>query len=81
MKRDDLTAAMRRMKVETGSLICLGCGYECSCSIHGCRILREAADTLENDAHHIQALQRDAYGLRRLLQEYPEVREVEHDGT
>lgn len=40
----DLAAALHRMKVETGSLACLGCGYEHNCSIHGCTILREAEE-------------------------------------
>lgn len=43
----DIVAALRRLKVETGSLACLGCGYEQSCGIHGCAILRAAADLLE----------------------------------
>lgn len=69
MKRDDLTAALRRMKVETGGLVCLGCGHECGCSAHGCRILRDAAELLERDAERMQSLRRDVYGLRRLLRE------------
>lgn len=42
MQREDLMAAVGRLKVETGSLACLGCGYEHSCAIHGCSIIREA---------------------------------------
>ncbi len=45
--REVLLAALRRMQVETGSLVCLGCGYEHNCSIHGCAILREAVKALE----------------------------------
>ena len=33
--------------METGSLSCLGCGHEHSCNVHGCAILREAADLIE----------------------------------
>lgn len=33
--------------MQTRSLACLGCGYEHNCGIHGCRILRDAADRLE----------------------------------
>ena len=33
--------------VETGSLICMGCGHEHNCGIHGCAIIREAAVRLE----------------------------------
>ena len=37
-----LLAALRSLKVQTGSLACLGCGYEHNCSTQGCAILREA---------------------------------------
>ena len=47
MTKPELIAALKRLKVETGSLVCLGCGYEHNCGIHGCAILREAADALE----------------------------------
>lgn len=47
MKTNELIAALRRLKVETGSLACLGCGYEHNCGVHGCAILREAVDRLE----------------------------------
>lgn len=47
MRDEDLLAALRRLRVQTGSLACLGCGYEHNCGIHGCRILRDAADRLE----------------------------------
>lgn len=39
-------AALRRMQVETGSLVCLGCGQEHNCGVHGCAILREAVEAL-----------------------------------
>ena len=42
MTRNELLAALRQLKVQTGSLACLGCGYEHNCGIHGCAILREA---------------------------------------
>ena len=49
-ERKDVIAALRRLRVQTGSLACLGCGYEQSCGIiHGCAILRAAADLLERD--------------------------------
>jgi len=47
MRTEDILAALRRLKVETGSLACLGCGREHDCGIHGCRIVREAADLIE----------------------------------
>ena len=49
MKRDEIVAGLRRQRVETGSIACLGCGWENSCGVHGCRIMREAADMLEDD--------------------------------
>lgn len=47
MKRDELIRALRRLKVETGSLACLGCGHEHSCSVHGCVIITEAIAQLK----------------------------------
>ena len=47
MNDRDLIAALRRLKVETGSIACLDCGYEHNCSIYGCRIMRLAAERLE----------------------------------
>lgn len=47
MKIENLIAALRRLKVQTGSLACLVCGLEHDCGVHGCRILREAAEELE----------------------------------
>lgn len=42
----EIAAALNWLKVETGSLACLGCEHESGCSIHGCAILRDAADAL-----------------------------------
>lgn len=47
MKNKDILTALRRLKVETGSLACMGCGREHDCGIHGCRIVREAVDLIE----------------------------------
>lgn len=44
MNDKDLLQALRRLKVETGSLACMGCGYEHNCGVHGCAILRKAAE-------------------------------------
>lgn len=46
MPYEELIQALNRLKVQTGSLACLGCGYEQSCVARGCRILREAAERL-----------------------------------
>ena len=47
MRTEEILTAMRRLKVETGSLACMGCGREHDCGIHGCQIVREAADLIE----------------------------------
>lgn len=47
MRDEELLAALRRLKVETGSLACMGCGYEHNCGIHGCAILRKTIAWLE----------------------------------
>ena len=47
MSDRELIASLRRLKVQTGSLVCLGCGYEHNCGIHGCRILRETVAWME----------------------------------
>ncbi len=47
MKTDELIKALGRLKVQTGSLDCLGCGHEQNCGVHGCAIIREAADKLQ----------------------------------
>ena len=46
MTTNDLLQALARLRVETGSLACLGCGREHNCCTKGCRILREAADLI-----------------------------------
>lgn len=43
-----LIEALLSLSVETGSLVCLGCGHEHNCSIHGCAILRQAAEQFLN---------------------------------
>lgn len=42
-----LINALRRVSVETGSIVCLGCGHEHNCGTGGCAIIREAADKLQ----------------------------------
>ena len=43
MKTDELIKSLQSLKVQTGSLACLGCGHEHNCGVHGCAIAREAA--------------------------------------
>ena len=46
MTMTELITALQRLKVETGSIACLGCGHEHNCGIHGCAIIREAVHRL-----------------------------------
>ena len=48
MTNEEIVKWLRSKKVETGSLLCLGCGYEHHCSVHGCAVMRAAADAMEN---------------------------------
>lgn len=48
MNTQTLVSALRRLKVQTGSLACLGCGHEHNCGIHGCAIIREAAERISS---------------------------------
>lgn len=47
MKRADLIKALDRLKIETGSIACLGCGHEHNCSTQGCALIRAAVEELE----------------------------------
>ena len=47
MKNEEILIALRRLKVETGSLTYISCGREHDCGIHGCQIVREAAKLIE----------------------------------
>lgn len=46
MTISELIKALQRLKVETESFACLGCGHEHNCGIRGCAIIREAAERL-----------------------------------
>lgn len=59
MNRSDTISGLKQLKVETGSLACLGCGYEHKCTTSGCAIIRSAIALLEKmggddnaDHHH-----------------------------
>ena len=47
MSGAELIKALRRLKVETGALACLGCGHEHNCGTQGCAILRDAIAEIE----------------------------------
>lgn len=48
MTINELIKSLQRLKVETGSIACLGCGHEHNCGIHGCAIIREATEKLDD---------------------------------
>ena len=52
MTDKELIASLRRLRVQTGSLACLGCGREHNCGIHGCAILRETIAFVEKKLGH-----------------------------
>lgn len=58
MKDADLIRALKRMGVQTGGLICLGCGHEHNCGVHGCAVIREAAQRLEELLKYKAAIDR-----------------------
>ena len=64
MSDSELVSAIRRLKVETGSLACMGCGHEHNCGVSGCAVMREAADRIANQSTHIAALQKEIEKLR-----------------
>lgn len=64
MTKLELIKALSRLKVETGSLACLGCGYERNCSTQGCRILREAEMLIANVAPVRHGYWRKVVGTR-----------------
>ena len=47
MTRAELIKALDRLKIETGSIACLGCGHEHNCSTQGCALIRAAIDALQ----------------------------------
>ena len=68
MTNTELSDALRRIAPETGSLVCLGCGYEHDCGIHGCALLREASERLRGidarpSAHFVHDGPRFAHGV------------------
>lgn len=48
MTTGTLIKALKRLKVQTGSLACLGCGHKHNCGVHGCAIIRAAVEALQN---------------------------------
>ena len=47
MNREQLLHGLRQLKVQTGSLACMGCQHEDNCGIKGCALIRAAIEQLE----------------------------------
>ena len=68
---------LKHMKVETGSFVCLGCGHEHNCSIHGCAILRDAVECIEEMKRVLQESEAAREDLgKRLAEAQKELAEV-----
>lgn len=61
--------ALKRLKVETGSLACSGCGKEHNCGIHGCAIIRDALEHMEAARQTVDVLEKYADQLERELKD------------
>lgn len=44
----ELIKSLQRLEAESGSIVCLDCGYEHNCDILGCAIIREATEKLDD---------------------------------
>ena len=47
MNREQLLHGLRHLKVQTGSLACMGCQHEDNCGIKGCALIRAAVEQLD----------------------------------
>lgn len=45
-KMHDLVRQLRRLSIERRPEACLGCGSEHGCSVHGCAVIKQAADAI-----------------------------------
>ena len=59
MKTDESIKALGRRKVQTASLVSLGCGHEHNCGVHGCVIMREAAVRLSLYEHALEQVAKE----------------------
>ena len=80
MTTEEVIAALQRMKVQTGSLVCLGCGREHNCGIHGCAILLAAKQELERQAEKIKELEAKIPRWIPCSERMPEAAKEENDG-
>lgn len=69
MRPHEIVRALRRLRVETGSLACAGCGHEHNCGLHGCAIIRGAGNLIDSQRALIQALKQANDDHRDMLAE------------
>lgn len=62
MNRGQLIHGLRQLKVQTGSLACMGCQHEDNCGIKGCALIRAAVEQLEVFRGFEEWLQKQAMG-------------------
>lgn len=79
MTTQKIIRALRRLQVETGSLACLGCGHENSCSTKGCAILRQAAEELEQQGMELEGMRSAANSLKMHLEKVTAERDAAVD--
>ena len=46
---ENLIKQLHRLAVERRPEACLGCGFEHSCSLHGCAVIKAATEKLEKE--------------------------------
>ena len=59
MTTENLIKHLNRLRVQTGSLACLGCKHEDACGVHGCAIMREAAVRLSLYEHALKQVAKE----------------------
>ena len=69
MTREEVLQALRRIKVNTGSLACLGCEHEHGCSVHGCAVINAAMREINLLAAENAARREQCDALREQLEE------------
>lgn len=70
MTDKQLSDQLRKLKIDTKSIACLGCGHENNCSVHGCNLISMAADRLaayEQAIETIKVMRTAASGVGKSL--------------
>ena len=70
MKDKQLSDQLRKLRIDTKSIACLGCGHENNCSVHGCNLIGMAADRLaayEQAIETIKVMRTAASGVGKSL--------------